>query len=309
MDSWATDAWTDPRWDDIGVGEIACPDGNLYLVAATTERPSMPATGRYASNRYQDSEIVAHVDLEYGTATNYLGQTQSLRLDLHVPPSHGTDRPLVILVHGGGFANGDKSTMTNAARSYARRGYVAATLGYRLNPTIPSFQQLTEEQLEDYLEAARNAVDDGMESVRWLRDNAATYEIEPDRIAMLGTSAGGGIALGVAVVEDATPGGPLGHVSPRINAAVATGATLALALDEVAFDDTDSPIMMIHYEYDTATTATDQDVRATCMAVWDAGGTCDEVILPGEGHGSPLGTGGPWWTPEIGPYLWEHLDL
>jgi dienelactone hydrolase len=304
LDSWSAPPWSAPTWDDIGVGEVECPDGRLYLTAVTTDRPTMPATGRYSSLQYPLGQIQEHLGLQYATAVNYLGQSQALLLDLYLPPGHGADRPLIILVHGGGFANGDRSNLAAAARDYARRGYVAVSLGYRLNPTLQG-----QSDLEAYLAAARNAVDDGMESVRWLRSNAATYQIDINRIAMMGTSAGGGIALGTAVMEDPTPGGPLAGFSPRVNAAVATGATLILGLDEVAFDESDSPIMMIHFETDTATGATTADVLTTCEAVWTAGSTCDQVIRPGAGHGSPLSGSGPWWSPEIGPDLWEHLGL
>ncbi len=302
LNSWSNPPWSEPEWDDIGVGEVECPDGRLYLTAVATDRPTMPPTGRYSSIQYPLSQIQEHLGLEYGSATNYLGQTQSLLLDLYLPPDTDTSRPLVVLVHGGGFANGDRSNMAAAARDYARRGFAAASLGYRLNPTLPGFSDLPA-----YLEAAANAVDDGMESVRWLRANAATFDVDPDRIAMMGTSAGGGLSLGVAVTEDQSPGGPLAGVSPKIQAAVATGATLTLALDAITFDET--PIMMIHFETDSATGATTADVVATCSALWDIGGTCDQVIRPGSGHGSPLSGSGPWWSPEIGPYLWEHLDL
>ena len=302
LDSWSNPPWSDPAWDAIGVGEVECPDGNLYLTAATTAEPTMPAAGRYSSRQYTLAQIDEQLGLQYGTATNYLGQPQSLLLDLYAPPSTGVARPLIIVVHGGGFANGDRSQGASAARDYARRGFVAVSLGYRLNPTLPGFSDPPA-----YIAAATNAIDDGMESVRWLRNNAATYEIDADRIAMMGTSAGGGVSLGVAVTEDPTPGGPLAHVSPRIQAAVAAGATLIVGLDEITLDET--PIMMIHYETDSTTGATTADVDATCDALWAISGTCDRVILPGSGHGSPLGGGGPWWTPEIGPYLWQHLDL
>ena len=206
--SWTTPPWTDERWDRIGVGEIECGDGRLYLTAVTTEGPTMPTTGRYSSRRYPLDQIEEHLDLQYGTAVNHLGQSQDLLLDLYLPPSHDADRPLLIVVHGGGFARGDKADMASVARDYARRGFAAVSLGYRLNPTLPGYSDL-----EAYLAAAADAIDDGREAVRWMRANAATYEIDPDRIAMLGNSAGGGVALGVAFAEDDTPGGPLAHVS------------------------------------------------------------------------------------------------
>lgn len=305
LDGWPTNPVANPRWDDIGVGEVTCPDGRLYMTAAVTDRPSMPTTGRYSSPMYSLDEIQGQTDITYGTAPNHLGNDEDLLLDLFQPPTSDTttDRPVVILVHGGGYAHGDKDKMSDEARTYAQRGYVAATINYRLDPT------LTGQGDPGYIPAARNAIDDGLEAVRWLRSQATGLGIDSDRIAMLGTSAGGGIALGTATLDDPTPGGPLAAYSPKISAAVATGATLTLGLDLIAFDPTDSPLMMIHFQTDTATGATEGDVLATCEEMWAVGGTCDQVIRPGVGHGSPLRADGPWWTPEIGPYLWQHLDL
>ncbi len=103
----------------------------------------------------------------------------------------------MVLIHGGSFSAGDKSQMAGTARTYAQRGYVAASLGYRLDPNASETQ-------ERYLSAARDAIDDGMEAARWLRANAATYRIDPTRMAFIGSSAGGAVALGVGVSEDPT---------------------------------------------------------------------------------------------------------
>lgn len=305
LEGWPDNSLSNARWDDIGVGEVTCADGNLYLTAVVTDRPTMPATGRYSSPQYSAAEVEVDKDLVYGTATNYQGVDQILRLDRFLPPQSDTtaQRPAVMLVHGGGYARGDKANMADVARTYARRGFVAVTINYRLNRT------LTGQDDPGYIPAATNAIDDGMEAVRWMRAHAAEMNIDPERIAMMGTSAGGGIALATATLDDPTPGGPLATYSPKVKAVVATGATLTLGLDAVGFDPSDSPLMMIHFTTDTATGATGADVLATCEAMWAVGGTCDQVIRPGGGHGSPLNAGGPWWTPEIGPYLWEHLDL
>ena len=94
-----------------------------------------------------------------------------------------------------------------------------------------------------WLLAARNAIDDGMESVRWLRSKAATYGFDDTRIAALGSSAGGAIALGIGATDDPTPTGPVAAWSPKIRAAVSTGAHLTPGLDLGLFtlEATDAP--------------------------------------------------------------------
>jgi hypothetical protein len=101
----------------------------------------------------------------------------------------------------------------------------------------------------------------------------------------------------------------LAATSPKVRASVSTGASLTIALDQVVMSDADAPILMFHYETDTSTDATDEYAMETCTALRDAGGTCDFVLQPGVGHTVSISGGGPYWTPNIGPFLWEHLDL
>lgn len=294
----------DPSWDTIGVGEAECGDGRLYLTAALTDGPSMPTSGRFSTQQHTDTELQTITGLQYGTAVNASGQTQSLQLDLYLPPATGQPRPVAILIHGGSFISGNRGQMATQARSFARRGYVAASISYRLNPGMGS----SPDPLV-FLDTAFKAIDDGMESVRWLRANASTYGIDTTRITMVGTSAGGAIALGVGAIEDASPGGPLAAFSPRIQAAVSTGANLTPGLDLIAFSGTDSPSLLFHYETDTVTAMTGADALATCDALRTAGATCDLEVQAGSGHTTSLTAGGTWWTPRIGPFLWTHLDL
>jgi len=292
----------DARWNEMGVGEVTCPDGRLYLSAALRENPSMPASGRYVTPVHPAAQVQVLSGLRYGQAVNHQGVLVDLVLDLYVPPvGPVAERPLIVMVHGGGFSGGTRANLATTAREYARRGFVAASIDYRLRPN---------ETLEEQLVAASAAIDDAMESVRWLKSQAATYGIDTDRIALLGTSAGGAIALGVAVAEDPTPGGPLAAFSPRIAAGVSTGAHLTPGLSIIDLQPTDSPVMMFHYDQDTSRFRAPWDYAyRTCAAIHAAGNICDSIRLPGEGHTVSLSPTGPWYQPEIGPFLWHHLGL
>jgi hypothetical protein len=181
----------DARWDELGVGEVECPDGRLYLSAALRENPTMPASGRYVTPVHPAGQIQALNGLRYGQAVNHQGVVVDLLLDLYLPPSSPVaDRPTIVMVRRGGFSGGTRANLAASALEFARRGFVAASIDYRLRPN---------ETVEEQLVAASAAIDDAMESVRWLKSQAATYGIDADRIALLGTSAGGAIALGVAV--------------------------------------------------------------------------------------------------------------
>jgi acetyl esterase/lipase len=307
--AWRDDpALVDPRWDEIGVGEAECPDGRLYMTAVLRDAPTVPATGRYASGQHSDAQLQVVNGLRYGQAIGYQGTTEDLRLDVYRPP--GTvpgGRPTIVLIHGGAFAGGDRSSNAGVARSWARKGYVAVSISYRLDPRLamsPRPPGVTQ------LGAAANAIDDGMESIRWLKANASTYGIDPTRIATVGYSAGGAISLGIAAMADLTPGGPLAAYSPSVAAAVSTGAQLTPGIDAgaVTFQPTDAPVLMFHHETDAASGTAEYAMR-TCSAIRAGGSTCDFVLQPGEGHTTDLDPDRSWWPTELGPFLWTQLRL
>src|SRR5947208_7922943 len=88
-------------------------------------------------------------------------------------------RPAVLLVHGGGFRAGAKESYIPLAIKLAERGYVAATVNYRLAPRhqFPA------------------AVEDVKAAVRFLRANAPKYNLDSAHIGALGGSAGGHLVL------------------------------------------------------------------------------------------------------------------
>jgi acetyl esterase/lipase len=104
---------------------------------------------------------------------------QPLRLDIAWPGGGGA-RPLVILLHGGGWSGGSRASLVDEMRSLARMGYTAAVVEYRLT------------------QAPRNvfpaAVADVRCAVRFLRSRAGEYGIAPERVAAAGFSAGAHLA-------------------------------------------------------------------------------------------------------------------
>jgi acetyl esterase len=121
-----------------------------------------------------------------------------LFLDLCLPAQAPTPsiarRPVVVLVHGGSWAHGDKSEWSGICHWLASEGFVAASIGYRLAP--------------EYVFPA--GIDDVETAVRWLRSPAqvAEYSINPDRVGAFGGSAGGNLVslLGVSATGAAGQG-------------------------------------------------------------------------------------------------------
>jgi len=121
--------------------------------------------------------VTAKNDIVYATLLNTPFGKRELHLDLFRPKKTGK-YPALILVHGGGWRSGNKTLEIPMAQQIAAKGYVTACVEYRLSP--------------EALYPA--AVYDLKAAIRYLRANAKKHNIDPDRIAISGTSAGGQLA-------------------------------------------------------------------------------------------------------------------
>ena len=153
---------------------------------------------------------------------------------IDLPP--GTRSPALIMAFGGAFHRGSKeddafevegSTNTAIAEyclEFAKRGYVCFSIDYRLIQEDPdpgktisiSSQDLVPRSRVDEVRKIMNlppadnlmlwrgiegAIDDGVSAIRWVKENAERFQIDPQKIAIGGWSAGGRIALHAAFAE------------------------------------------------------------------------------------------------------------
>ena len=126
-------------------------------------------------------------------------------MDLYLPEGDAAPRPLVICIHGGGWAGGDKSAYAWLGEALARNGFAAVSLTYRFAPQWRCPAQM----------------DDVQRAVRWLRKNASRYGLDADRFAALGGSAGGHLASYLALAETRDPSDPeLAGYSSRVRCVV-----------------------------------------------------------------------------------------
>lgn len=196
--------------------------GAAVLAGCTIPRP--PGDGQL---RYRDlvfGSVGKSADIQYGTAPDLQGNPVALKLDLYQPVGDTvTRRPAIVWVHGGGFSGGDKSGGADWAGSFARRGYVAVSLGYRLLATGPCGG--TGPVPEHCYTAAEAAQHDAQAAVRFLRRHADFLGIDPNRIAMAGESAGAVTSLLVGWRSDApgTSGNPGFRSDIRAAVSVAGG--------------------------------------------------------------------------------------
>ncbi|MES2883397.1 MAG: alpha/beta hydrolase [Pseudomonadota bacterium] len=113
------------------------------------------------------------------------GWPEALKADIYQPSGAGA-KPAVLLIHGGGWAAPDRrEQMASIAERVAKRGYVVVNATYRFAPA--------------YLYPA--PVADLREALKWMRVNAAKYQIKPDQVAAMGYSAGGHLAAMLGVLD------------------------------------------------------------------------------------------------------------
>ena len=141
-------------------------------------------------------------DLEYGKVGD-----KALLLNLYRLAKQDKPAPGLIFIHGGGWQSGNRTDYTYYTVRFAKRGYVCATISYRFMQEAPF----------------PAAVQDAKCAVRWMRANAAKYGINPDKLAVIGGSAGGHLSMMTGYSSDAPElegdGGNPG-VSSRVQAVV-----------------------------------------------------------------------------------------
>jgi len=170
----------------------------------------LPGSGRYfltqssvSAGKAVSEKQLTFYDIEYATVGN-----KPLQLDLRIPDGAGP-HPLIVWIHGGGWMRGNKSIGANHhALRQLDRGYAVASINYRL-----SREAIFPAQIHDCKAA-----------IRWLRGNAGKYQLDPERIAVWGSSAGGhlaallGTTAGVTELEDFSMGNA--GISSRVQAVV-----------------------------------------------------------------------------------------
>jgi acetyl esterase/lipase len=168
---------------------------------------SLPAQSNPAASPPLPEGVRLERDLDY------LGPARTEKADLYLPAaaSPGELRPAVVIIHGGGWNSGDKANAReiNIGTNLALHGYVALSINYRLaTGTAPTWPQ---------------PLHDCKTAVRWLRQNAARLQVDPDRIGAIGGSAGGHLAAMLALTgpdDGLEPAGPPAKFPTAIRCAV-----------------------------------------------------------------------------------------
>lgn len=162
-------------------------------------------------------EVDIHLNIPYREGC------KACLLDLALPKAHANQlRPAIVVIHGGGWIEGDKSSFASSKHGvpgnieeFAQLGLVAAGINYRLAGEAPY----------------PAALDDCRCAIRWLRAHADEYHIDRDRIGAYGNSAGGHLALLLAMTDGSAnldPAEPYANRSSRLQAAASDSGPLDL---------------------------------------------------------------------------------
>lgn len=156
------------------------------------------------------------LNIKYGTATNFAGGIDTLKMDLFLPkcddPSQSSKRPLLVWIHGGAFLAGDKNdqSIQYLCKQFAKRGYVTASIDYRLGfvsdnvnwqCNYPNYNCVFATDSSEWARAYYRAVQDGKGALRYLINRNALYRIDVNNVFVAGESAGAFIALGTALLD------------------------------------------------------------------------------------------------------------
>jgi acetyl esterase/lipase len=262
---------------------VAPPAHGRAADAAQVEPPASAGV-RYLDEVFDEVEVTE--DVAYREAVNVDGELQTLHLDIYEPAGDTAERrPVILLMHGGFFVLGNhKEDQWGAgplfAGAFARKGYVAVSMQYRLRPDMGFFPNVDLAELEA---ANLDAYDDSVAAVAWLRDHAQDLGIDPQAIVANGPSAGGAMAWNLAWMQGSAlrpdPSGVAAAVSVSgapFEVTVGTGEPLAAA------SPGDGPVIAFHGTADPVVGFT--LAEAPCNRAAAAGVRCDLVAYEGIGH-------------------------
>jgi acetyl esterase/lipase len=189
----------------------------------------------YGSGRYIDS-IFSCVEITrdrvYGSGSLDWSWNNLLCLDLRLPPYNQQinlrydiyepcfdsvqKRPLIVMVHGGAWAGGNKNDMEAAAIRYAKKGYVVASINYRL--ALPANILCWNQDADEVrlLRAAYRGIVDTKLALRHFREEAGLFKIDTSAIFLVGVSAGGFNAVGAAFMDSLGKRYPACDAQPQL---------------------------------------------------------------------------------------------
>ena len=142
--------------------------------------------GRYTNTDYfLKSQIDSLKNISYGAAHDYIGNLQDLKMDVYFPNTYidtQERRPLILLIHGGGFTGGSRESMSYHSKELSKRGFVTATISYRLG--------YNREVFGDIQKAVYRAQQDANSALRYIASQKEKFKVDTSWVFIGGSSAG-----------------------------------------------------------------------------------------------------------------------
>lgn len=206
---------------------------SLFVSLLILFTSTMAFAQKWVDTTYQ---VLLTKDIPYGSSIDFAGTTRTHLLNVCVPvndtiPSCG--RPLLLCIHGGAFMAGSKDgdQIPLWVSDFAKRGYVTASINYRLgmfqtdaliNCNISllgvPWNCLNMQDTAEWYRGAYRGMQDAKGALRYLINHANDYHIDPKNVFITGESAGAIIALETAFLDDTLEKYPQASALANVNA-------------------------------------------------------------------------------------------
>lgn len=270
--------------------------------------------GRYENEIFDE---VSKTIVEYTDVYDWSALDSGLDMDIYQPVGDTvTNRPVLIFAHGGVYVAGNKNNppMVSLCEAFAKRGYVTASIQYRLTSSL---SLLSPDASDIFSQTVLNSVSDMKAAVRYFRKDVAennnAYGINPDFIFVGGYSAGALTAAHLSVIDDNqvpaefqsfydVAGGIEGNSGNSGYSSEVSGAILlAGAINTLDFIDADDePIVSLHasddntVSYECANALGNASLPFLCGSgkiheeLENVGVINDLYTFPSGGHAAPI---------------------
>ncbi len=219
---------------------------SVYPVKVEKDMKYAKSVGYWAS--YPDNNI-SYLKMFLTKRSELHKKELDLTMDVYMPQDEGEAlRPLLVLVHGGAFFIGDKSSIgyPEWARYFAGLGYTVVSVNYRMGFYLNSIS---------VERAGLRAVQDVKAAIGYIVRNKDKYRVDPDRVFVAGTSAGGITALNVAFMRNSdNPASAKGdgneHNPPPLFSIRAIGNLWGAVEDTTILSNSATAILSVHSKWD-----------------------------------------------------------
>ena len=271
----------------------------LTLIIFDSSAQSCSEELRYTDTKYfSEIQIDSLINLSYSEAKDYNGNLQDLKMDLYYP---NTDidllnkRPFILLIHGGGFTGGTRKSMTYHAKELSKRGFVVATITYRLGYNREIFGSIQK--------AVYRAQQDTYTALKYIASQKEKLKIDTSWFFIGGSSAGAVTSLSASYASQAE----WNQIAPKFESDMGSLEPSGINLNEIftirgiynfmgaippiVFNSGNLiPTISFHGDLDTTVpigknTMTGFGSRAIHEMLNEAGVCNDLTVVPNGGHG------------------------